>query len=451
MHSTRIAPAGIVLFLSLITGCGSNKHLPTTLKPQSFVPTANAAPNQSNGAGANQTAKTQNTLTTDDAQLSASIPPAPPSTRPVVGASSGTFMYIGTVVAEVNGQPIYADKILAKVDTELSVKAPLLEPEEFRAAATNAILKQILYDKRLELRFAAAQRNCTEEEQQRAAALAAMWRQKEITKAGGSPAVARRISIDRDGIDFEERVKEKYQEYMILIWQQGKLLPRVQVSGDDMRRYYDQNVAEMFTDKAGVRFRAIKIGVKEMGNREYALDEAQRILERARRGEDFAKLSDEKNHDPIRSKNQGWWLMEEVKGDDGQTIGTQPRWVERGSLRLEQIEKAAFAMQVGEVSSVPIDVGDGFYILKLEAKQNGRVRPFEEPDVQEEIYRRLKGAQLLALFEKQDARLLKESVVREDRQNVQKTIDMAMQKYFAWSRANGLTRANPHPAGGAAR
>jgi len=48
-------------------------------------------------------------------------------------------MYIGTVVAEVNGQPIYADKILAKVDAELSAKAPLLEPNQFREAARSAI------------------------------------------------------------------------------------------------------------------------------------------------------------------------------------------------------------------------------------------------------------------------------------------------------------------------
>ena len=76
-------------------------------------------------------------------------------------------MYIGTVVAEVNGQPIYADKILAKVDAELSAKAPLLEPREFRLAAESAIRKQIKYDEALEQEFAAAQRNTSEEEKQR--------------------------------------------------------------------------------------------------------------------------------------------------------------------------------------------------------------------------------------------------------------------------------------------
>jgi parvulin-like peptidyl-prolyl isomerase len=200
-----------------------------------------------------------------------------------------------------------------------------------------------------------------------------------------------------------------------------------------------------------VRFRAIRIGVKEMGNREHALDEAQRILERARRGEDFEKLSEEKNHDSIRKANKGWWLMEEVKGDDGATIGKQPRWVEPGSLRLDQIEKAAFAMQVGDVSSAPIDVGDGFYILKLEARQNGRVRPFDEPDVQAQIRRVLSADQRRVLRDKEYQKLAKQSVVREDPEKIQTAVDMAMQKYFAWSRANGLTRANPDQVGGTSR
>jgi len=358
-------------------------------------------------------------------------------------------MYIGTVVAEVNGQPIYADKILAKVDAELSVKAPLLEPGEFRAAAMNAIFKQIEYDKNLELQFAAAQRNSTAEEQQQAEALTAMWRTKEINKAGGSLAVARRLSLDKDGIEFEERAKEKFQEYMIGIWFQGRVLPRVQVSGDDMRRYYDQNVERLFTDRAGVRFRAILVSAKQKSTREAAVRTAEEFIKRAQHGEDFAKMAREENDDPIRRENEGWWLVDKVQKDDVEL--KEPHWVERGSLRLEQVEKAAFAMQVGEVSAVPIDVGDGFYVLKLEQKQDGRVRPFEDQSVQGEIRRQLNGEQVDVLRKKEITRLSKESVVRQDPEMFNKTVDMAMQKYFAWSRANGLTRANPDPVGGTSR
>ncbi len=358
-------------------------------------------------------------------------------------------MYIGTVVADVNGEPIYADKILAKVDPELSAKAPLLEPREFRLAAESAIRRQIEYDMHLELEFAGAVRNSTGEEQDRAKALAGMWRQREIIKAGGSVAVARRMSLDRDGIDFEEKVHEQYQSYMILINFQNRIMPLVQISGDDMRRFYDQNVAQLFTEKSGVRFRAIKVSVKQKGSREAALEGAQLRLERAKRGEDFAKMASEENDDLTRSANHGWWMLEKVMKEGDESV-MEPTWIDHGALagKLEEVEKAAFALDVGEVSPIPIDVGDGFYILKLEQKQKGRVRAFEEPEVQAEIRRRLGNDQRLALRQKDWVRLNKESVVRQDPEMLKTTVNMAMQKYFAWSRANGLTRADPQPAEG---
>src|SRR5882672_6765295 len=102
MHRICIAACAAV-FLSLIAGCGSTRHLPATLKAQSFAPPANAAPAQNNGGGVTQVAKAATPPTNDDSPISAAVPATRPSTRPAIGASSGTFMYIGTVVAEVNG------------------------------------------------------------------------------------------------------------------------------------------------------------------------------------------------------------------------------------------------------------------------------------------------------------------------------------------------------------
>ncbi|HEV8605928.1 MAG TPA: peptidylprolyl isomerase [Tepidisphaeraceae bacterium] len=447
MHRYHIALASTAVFFFLFAGCGSSKHLPATLKPQAFQPMPNAAPTAA--APATQPTKNSTAIATDDPQTGGLTSISRPATRPAVGASSGTFMYIGAVVADVNGQPIYADKILAKIDTELSAKAPLLEPREFRLAAEAAIRRQIEYDISLEREFASAQRNATDEEQQRAKALAAMWRQREIIKAGGSVAVARRMSLDKDGIDFEEKVNEQYQSYMILINFQNRIMPLVQISGDDMRRFYDQNVAQLFTEKSGVRFRAIKVSVNQKGGREAALKGAELLLERAKRGEDFANMASDENDDPTRRANRGWWMMEKIKKEGDESV-MEPTWIDHGALagKLEEVEKAAFALEVGEVSPVPIDVGDGFYILKLEQKQKGRVRAFEEPEVQGEIRRRLGSDQRRALREKDMLRLSKESVVRQDPEMFKTTVNMAMQKYFAWSRANGLTRADPTPAEG---
>src|SRR6267142_3622840 len=140
----------LALFVSL-TGCGSSRHLPAAIKAQSFQPSAKSAPTVAASPAKNGSASDS----PDNANI-AFAPTTRPATRPAIGASSGTFMYIGTVVAQVNGQPIYADKILTKVDTELSAKAPILEPREFKIAARSAIERQIEYETRIELEFAAA-------------------------------------------------------------------------------------------------------------------------------------------------------------------------------------------------------------------------------------------------------------------------------------------------------
>src|SRR5258707_579992 len=129
MHRNPIAVSlALALFVSLI-GCGNSKHLPDAIKAQSFQPGAKGAPTQTVASGRSGGADAA------DSSTIAIAPATRPATRPAVGASSGTFMYIGTVIAEVNGQPIYANKILTKIDTELSAKAPILEPREFKIAA----------------------------------------------------------------------------------------------------------------------------------------------------------------------------------------------------------------------------------------------------------------------------------------------------------------------------
>src|SRR4051812_15787268 len=102
MHRKSI-PAAIVVFVILIAGCGSSSHLPATLRPQSFAPNAKATSAASATAPAAQPTKNSTAVAIDDSQISALVPTTRPATRPTVGDSRGTFMYIGTVVAEVNG------------------------------------------------------------------------------------------------------------------------------------------------------------------------------------------------------------------------------------------------------------------------------------------------------------------------------------------------------------
>jgi len=381
------------------------------------------------------------------------IAPAP-ATRPARGASLGTYMIVGTVLAEVNGQPIYADKVLARLDADLRAQARRLDPQQFRKHAASVIRKQVEELIRDELEFAAAQRSNSDEERDMAAHLTFIWRQREITKAGGSLAVARQRWLNppdgSQGVDFDEKVMEQYRLYMVLIHYQRHIWPRVQVSADDMRRFYDRYRDELFVEKPAIRFRRIRIEVR--GDREKALARAREVREKALRGEDFGELASAYNDNRLWAKNRGYMeLVEEKPAAPEPPAGEPdiltppdqpapatmpavapkvPAWYLKGSLRAEKLEKALFELEPGQITEV-IEDGNGFDIGKLEEKRPGRVREFEDPQVQQLIRRRLETEQRQQLRQKEQRKLMELGIWRIEEKNLETAVEMAMQKYYA--------------------
>ncbi len=360
----------------------------------------------------------------------ATKPVAQATTRPASASlASGTWMIVGTLAAEANGQPIYADRVLAKLDNVLSSKAGELNANEFRRFAAEMVKAKVEEEIRDELEIAAAERNTSEEDKQLASGLTTQWRQKEITKAGGSLAVARRLWRERENVDFDERVKEQYRRYLVILYYQKYVWNRVQISADDMRRFYERNLGDMFTEKSAIRFRVIMVSAANTGSRELALDKARAIHEKAKRGEDFARLAMAQNDDKTLARNKGFMDMVEQKQDDGSLVKS-PRWYERGSLAFAKLEEVLFDLNEKELTDILENEADGtFYIARLEEKQSGRVRMFEEELVQQRIADIMKAEQRQALRKKEQQRLLSAAVVRDDQKLIETAIEMAMQKY----------------------
>src|SRR5581483_10109564 len=105
------------------------------------------------------------------------------------GKSTGEYITIGGVVAEVNGTPIYANKILKALDTALATKAKELDAKQFEHVASDLINKQVQEYVRAELEYAAADRNLQSDDKTLADNLTMQWRQKRITECGGSVEV----------------------------------------------------------------------------------------------------------------------------------------------------------------------------------------------------------------------------------------------------------------------
>ena len=320
------------------------------------------------------------------------------------------------MVTTVNGTPIFADKVLASLDRVFAAEAEQRDEQSFRAFATQEIQKQLNSFVGAELEVAAAMKNLDKQEQEIAAEANTRWRTQQITLAGGSLERAR-AKAAAEGYRFDELVKERGRQFLVQLYYQKKLFPRVQVSADDIRRYYNQHAKTEFTQQPEAHFRVIRIDARKTGGIDKARQKIDAIKERTDAGEDFAKLASTTNDDP--------GLMR-AGGD----VGNVPR----GTFAIEPVETAVWKLQPGQVSSV-IPVGDSFYLAKLESRKDGHVRRFEDEDVQREIEETLSKEQISARRQIQIHELERDAIISPDPPLIEPLVDMAMQRCAQWASA----------------
>ena len=343
------------------------------------------------------------------------------TTKPAGPAESGLYMTLGAVVAEVNGTPIYANKIVSLQDKVLAARAREMDPDQFRRFAQGELLRQCRELISDELEFAAAKRVLSADDQKIADMATIAYKQQKITEAGGSLELAKRKARSEDA-DFDEQVRDQYRKIMRDIFYQRRIFPRVQVTADDMREFYTANFDKLYSQRDQAQFRVIKIDPTRIGgpdSRKTAMQKANFIREKAQRGDDFAALASTENDDDYL-KTRG--------GDPG-------GWMQRDSYRIDAVDKAVWKLEPGQVS--PIIENDGaFYVAKLEAKKAGNVRPFEDPTVQDDIRNRISQQQFVFLRDKYQRELIVDAVVTpqsEIEKRLSYAVDLAMQKYAQWT------------------
>ncbi len=150
------------------------------------------------------------------------------------------------------------------------------------------------------------------------------------------------------------------RSFQVLIADQAKMEQSMTISDADLRAVYN---ASMDNFRMPERVKAAHILIKTQGKsdaeKKQALAKAEDILKQLKAGADFAKLA-EKNSDDTSNAPKG--------GDLG--------WFVRGQM-VQEFDKAVFAMKPGELSSI-VTTEFGYHIIKLEAKEPARVKPFEE-------------------------------------------------------------------------
>jgi len=180
-----------------------------------------------------------------------------------------------------------------------------------------------------------------------------------------------RTALSREGqtlASYRASVKRELEKNEII---NRQVRAKVNISNEDAERYYKLNMKNYSSgERAQLRHILFPVPEKASGDELRAIfGKAGAVHERIKVGEDFAKLANE--------------YSEGAGHADGGNIG----WVQRGTL-VKEIEDIAFEkLSVGQVSE-PFRSGMGVHIVKLEARDPGKVLPFATvaPKIKEELY-----------------------------------------------------------------
>lgn len=356
--------------------------------------------------------------------VAAATPPAArlpsPATAPAGGAGAGTYVNLGAVLMEVNGRPIFTDRVLRDLEKPLSIEAKQRSPARFRQLAEDLLGKQIASYENNEVLQAAAAQVLDTQEKAVARALTAQWRQREITAAGGSLELAKQRWADQGWPDFEEKVEDQYHFFQVQLYYTKRILPQAQVTVQDLRNYYNAHRESEFTTQGAARIRVIKIDPRKyVGLRDEAYAKAQTVRQRAK-GEDFEQLAKTMNDDRLLASTGGYAV------GDG--------WLSEGAYAIEEVDKAVFGgLHAGDVSDILSGKDGNLYVVKVEELRQKGVKPFEAGEVQEAIRQTLRAAQIRYLGDKHIAELRKNAITSRNDRAISDALDIIMQRYPQWS------------------
>ncbi len=290
------------------------------------------------------------------------------------------------VAAVVNGDPVTLSELQERAGLEWRRIQAMKAGEgrdQARAQALRAALDQVVAERLLEAE--AKELGVEAADAQVDAAIGDIKRKNHLDDEQLDRALADQ-GLDRQ--TFRRQLRRDIEAFRIL---EMKVKTRIKVTDEDVRSWYQAHPKEYAGDDR-VRVRHIFLPVPAgAGAAEEAGVRAQGelILERLRGGEDFAAVARQVSKGPSAAEG----------GDLG--------FVKRGTIQPE-LEKAAFALEVGQVSAL-VRTKSGHHILKLEERKTGGPLPFDE--VKDAIRDRLSSERVETYRAQYLAELRKDAVV----------------------------------------
>jgi peptidyl-prolyl cis-trans isomerase D len=169
---------------------------------------------------------------------------------------------------------------------------------------------------------------------------------------------------DQDQKDYYEKNKARYQmpearKAKYIFVDTVKYHKLATATDKELEEYFNQHQEDFrLKETVGAQHILFKTEGKKPEEVEAIRTKALSVLERAKKGEDFAALAK--------------MFSEDSSAAQGGNLGEFPR----GQM-VPEFEKAAFSLGVGAISDL-VQTQYGFHIIKVNKKQEARLRPFTE-------------------------------------------------------------------------
>jgi EpsD family peptidyl-prolyl cis-trans isomerase len=196
------------------------------------------------------------------------------------------------------------------------------------------------------------------------------------------------------GLDKDPEYVRKLEEFkkLTLIGQllEKEIEAKAKVTEQDVKDYYEKHKAEL---AAVSQIKASHILVKTEG-------EAKKILERLKKGEDFAAIAKKNSIDPGSAQNGG-------------DLG----YFSSGQM-VPEFEAAAAKLRQGEVSSEPVKTKFGYHIIKVTDRKKGN--PIEFEKIKSVLFQRISAEKQKEFFDSYIENLRKTYKVEINKEAVSK-------------------------------
>ncbi len=196
------------------------------------------------------------------------------------------------------------------------------------------------------------------------------------------------------GLDKDPEFVRKLEEFrkLTLIGQllEKEIEAKSKVTEQDVQKYYEAHKDELSSVS---QIKASHILVKTEG-------EAKKVLERLKKGENFASIAKKSSIDPGSAANGG-------------DLG----YFSPGQM-VPEFESAAMKLKVGEISSEPVKTKFGYHIIKVTDKKKGKPVEFEK--IKKMLYQRLSAEKQREFFDSYIENLKKTYKVEINREAVSK-------------------------------